>query len=244
MTRASASSDWRGVNWAQPTSAIAAERGVAISTVSKARRRYAPETLGAYSGRAAAAPVDDLQRRLKAATARADVLLQERDHLRQQLAVARRAFTTTDALLRDVLEERDAALTKLAAASQPAPAADPPADPMPPPATKAEGQPIAGRKPGRGRTKPAPAPPAAAEPRKLPTPAGLTRWQPVTGPDAAPLPPAAARPRRPRAPATERALATALEQHPDLAESFPGGTLTDTWHNPGAASGVETHDHP
>lgn len=166
-------SKWAGVDWSKSTSAIAKERGVAISTVSKARGRYAPETLGAYSTRDKSKPVDDLQKRLKEATARADGLQRELEQARKQLAVARRAFATTEALMRDVLAERDAAIAKLTA--------------------------------GTGR------------------------------------PPATAGPRSPR---TQHALAEALDLHPDLAEGFRGGTLTDAWHNPGAASGVETHNHP
>lgn len=57
-------------------------------------------------------------------------------------------------------------------------------------------------------------------------------------------PPATAGVRPSLARATDRALTEAFQFHPELAEGFRGGTLTDAWHNPGAASGVETHDHP
>ena len=218
---------WDGVDWSTSTSALAAERGVSISTVSKARRRYAPETLGAYSTRAPAEPVTELQKRHKAATARADVLARELAQTRKQLAVARRAFETAHALLTPVLEERDAALAQLAAAAgQRQPPPEPPADrPKPPAGARAD----------------RPTPPA--EPHKLPTPAGTT-WQPVTGPDAPPPPATEPRRRGPRSPRTEQALAEALDLHPDFAVAL-AGKLVETWHNPGPASGVDgTHNHP
>ena len=73
----------------------------------------------------------------------------------------------------------------------------------------------------------------------------LRRAQQAPPPPPPPNPkPAPHTPRAPiGSPATYRALADALEQHPDFAEAL-AGTLTDAWHNPGAASGVETHDHP
>lgn len=130
-------SRWADVDWSKSTSAIAAERGVAICTVSKARRRHAPETLGAYSTRAATEPVVELQKRLKAATARADDLARELEQSRKQLAIARRAFESARALLTPVLEERDAALATLAAAAQPKPPARARADRLTQPHPKA-----------------------------------------------------------------------------------------------------------
>jgi len=175
-------SKWADVDWGKSTSAIAKERGVTVPTASKARRKHAPETLAAYAGRAPgranrATPanttaVDDLQKRLKAATARADGLQRELEQARKQFAIARRAFETSHALLTPVLEERDAALAKLAANAAP----------------------------------------------------GTTR--------------------RPRSPRTQQALDDALEHHPELARAL-AGNLTDAWHNPGSASGVDgAHNHP
>jgi hypothetical protein len=110
---------WSTVDWSKTTTAIAAERSVSISTVSKARARYAPNTLAANSRRptATAPRPPRAQKPVKhpaaPAHARTTQLERELEQARAQLTIARRAFTTTEALLRDVLDQRDTAQAEL-----------------------------------------------------------------------------------------------------------------------------------